>query len=813
MNGYDLTEIKKALEVEEKYSFIDLRGHNQTFSKFIISELKKIQKIDKNPKWSKLIKAFGFYPFDTLSDRKHTIERLIRAFRQDENSSEKRVKSSAQKTGTPREIDIKNTDVTYIKGVGPKISKIFNKIGIETALDLIHYFPRRHINYKGGSKICDLKEGEEVTIFGCIKSVGAFVTKRNLGVVNLTISDSTGEVKISHFYRISNRFMLERYKAQFPRGAQIMVSGKAKKDSYTKKLTLDKPDYRVLSEEEGVENQGTDKIVPIYPLTENLNPKTLRRAISNALEAAKGKIPDVIPSYIKEKYGFLNREDAVFEIHFPSSEEKLELARRTLVFEELFLIQLNLAIIREQNKKNINSLSIKVKKNGLVQNFIKNLPFELTGSQNRAVKEILHDLNSHEPMQRLLQGDVGSGKTVVACIMLLAAIENGYQGAIMAPTEILAEQHYRNFIHWFTPLGLSVGLFLGKQGIKTRREMNLGLQNGQINVAIGTHALVQDDTEFKNLGAIVIDEQHRFGVKQRAILKSKGENPQMLTMTATPIPRTLALTVHGDLDLTIIDELPKGRKPIITSLIGASSGSVPNCAPNLKGRKAAYDLIRREIQNGHQVYIIYPLVDESEAISAKNATQEAERLREEVFPDLKIGLLHGKLKSEEKESVMAGFKNKEYDILVSTTVVEVGVDVENATVIMIENAERFGLSQLHQLRGRVGRSSLQSYCILSGDSASKQTYERLKIMTQTNNGFIIAEKDLEIRGPGEFLGTRQSGMPDLKLADLANDISILEEARTEAFEFASKYELKNFKELNEMLKYKNPDKLDLLKSG
>ena len=383
-------------------------------------------------------------------------------------------------------------------------------------------------------------------------------------------------------------------------------------------------------------------------------------------------------------------------------------------------------------------------------------------------------------MQRLLQGDVGSGKTVVACIALLCAIENGYQGAIMAPTEILAIQHYKNFASWLLPLGLSVGLFVGKNSAKVRKESNLNLKNGQIHVAVGTHALIQDGVEFNNLGVVVIDEQHRFGVKQRNALLNKGKMPQMLNMTATPIPRTLALTLHGDLDISIINELPKGRKPIITTLGGINE------------RKKAYELIKKELFFKHQAYIVYPLIEESEAITARAATLEAQKLQEGEFSQYKIGLLHGKMSGDEKDEVMNDFKAGKYDILVATTVVEVGVDNPNATVIVIENAERFGLSQLHQLRGRVGRSDLQSYCTLITQSSNPEVKKRLEIMTKTNDGFIISQKDLEIRGPGEFLGTRQSGLPDFKLADLVNDSEILEKARQEAFEFVNTKDINDY---------------------
>lgn len=566
-----------------------------------------------------------------------------------------------------------------------------------------------------------------------------------------------------------------------------MLSGKVKRNNYDGKLTFDKPTYSIMTGE-FLENQNSNlniaRIVPIYTVCEDLSIKVLRRAIFNAIQAYKNEITNVIPDFIREKLGILDKKVAVEQIHFPESQELLEQARFSLIFEELFLIQLKLVRLREQNSANHSALALKIKEKGLVHQFIDGLPFELTGAQKRAVNEILTDLNTDIPMARLLQGDVGSGKTVVATIMLLAGVENGYQGALMAPTEILAQQHYNNLQQWLAPMGISVGLFLGSQGKKVREKFRTDLRNGQMNIAVGTHALIQDDVDFYNLGAIVVDEQHRFGVKQRNVLKKKSQNPQMLTMTATPIPRTLALTVHGDLDLTIIDELPKGRKPIKTSLVTSHRG--------------VYDLIQREIEAGRQAYVVYPLIEESETLSAKAATIEAERLQNEVFPQFKIGLLHGKLKNDEKEQVMADFKNKKYDILVSTTVVEVGVDVPNATVMLIENAERFGLSQLHQLRGRVGRNSLQSYCILHTSTKSQETRERLNIMTQTNDGFVIAEKDLQLRGPGEFLGTRQSGLPDLIISDIVRDAKILEMARNEAIDFVKSNKIEDFPMLKEI---------------
>ncbi len=777
----NLEQLKKAIEIEIQYKFIDIHGKSQSFSSFIKNEAKKYYKLSKkNPKWSLLAEIFEQYPFANVNERRKSIDRLIKVLK-----SETSPKPQESKKNNPLK-SAAETDVMYIKGVGPKIAYKLNKLGIYTAKDLMLYFPKKHIDYSSRTLIRNLKEGETTTVFGYITSVSAFNTRNKLSVIKVTVADESGKVDLSFFQAKSNQFMLQRIKSQFPKNAGIMISGKVKRSSYDNKLTFDKPNYSIMTGEfieDKNSNLNLARIVPIYTVCEDLSIKVLRRAIFNAIEMYKNEIENIVPDFIREKYGILDKKTAVEQIHFPESMELLEQSRFSLIFEELFVIQLKLARIREENANTHSSIALKIKTDGLVRKFIDNLPFELTGGQKKAVNEILNDLNSDVPMARLLQGDVGSGKTVVATIMLLAGVENGYQGAIMAPTEILAQQHYNNLIKWLTPMGISVGLFLGSQGKRVREKFRTDLRNGQMNIAVGTHALIQEGVDFNNLGAIVVDEQHRFGVKQRNVLKKKSQNPQMLTMTATPIPRTLALTVHGDLDLTIIDELPKGRKPIKTSLVTSHRG--------------VYELIQHEIEQGRQAYVVYPLIEESETLSAKAATIESERLQTEVFPQFKIGLLHGKLKNDEKEQVMEDFKNKKYDILVSTTVVEVGVDVPNATVILIENAERFGLSQLHQLRGRVGRSDLQSYCILYTASKSQETRERLNIMAQTNDGFVIAEKDLQLRGPGEFLGTRQSGLPDLIISDIVRDAKILELARNEAIDFVKTKNINNFPTLKE----------------
>lgn len=777
----NLEKIKAAIDIEVKYRYIDIHGKTQKFSSFIKKEAQKNYKLSKkNPRWEVVIESFEHYPYASITERKKAIEHLIRVIRADiqtQNQEQQEEKErQIQRTKHPAEVD-----VMYIKGVGPKVAYKLNKLGIFTAQDLMMYFPKKHIDYSSRTLIRDLKEGQTTTVFGFIKSVSSFNTRNNLSVTRVVIGDESGRFELSFFNAKGNRYLLQRMKTQFPQNAGIMVSGVVKMNNYSGQLTMDKPTYSIMTgefKEDANSNLNIARIVPIYTICEDLSIKTLRKAIFNAIELYKNDIKNIVPDFIRERLGIMNKKDAVKQIHFPETMNDLEHARFSLIFEELFLIQLKLIRLRENTAKTTSAYNLQVHKDGLVQKFIAGLPFELTSGQKQAVNEILQDMNSDVPMQRLLQGDVGSGKTVVATIMLLAAVENGYQGALMAPTEILAQQHYNNLVQWLTPLGLSVGLFLGSHGKKVRQKFETDLKNGQMNIAVGTHALIQENVDFNNLGAIVVDEQHRFGVKQRNILKRKSQNPQMLTMTATPIPRTLALTVHGDLDLTVINELPKGRKPIKTILTGS--------------HRQVWDLIKQEVESGRQAYIVYPLIDESETLSAKAATIEAEKLQQEIFPQFKIGLLHGKLKNDEKEEVMKDFKDGKYDILVSTTVVEVGVDVPNATVMVIENAERFGLSQLHQLRGRVGRSSLQSYCVLITSSRSQETRERLGIMTETNDGFVIAEKDLQLRGPGEFLGTRQSGLPDLIISDIVRDAKILEIARNEAIDFVKNYNIDDF---------------------
>ena len=546
----NLDKIKAAIDIEVKYRYIDIHGKRQKFSSFIKEEAKKYYKLSKkNPRWAVLVEAFDVYPYASVPERRKSIEQLIKTIKAD-LAQEKAAKEEEETMQLQRQKHPSEVDVMYIKGVGPKVAYKLNKLGIFTAQDLMMYFPKKHIDYSSRTLIKNLKEGQTTSVFGYIKSVSAFNTRNNLSVIRVVIQDESGKFELSFFQAKGNKYLLERTKAQFPVNAGIMVSGTVKFNSYNNQLTMDKPTYSIMSgefmEDSDSQNLNVARIVPIYTVCEGLSIKTLRRAIFNAIELYKNDIVNIIPEQIQERLGILNKKDSVQQIHFPESINNLEHARFSLIFEELFLVQLKLIRLRENTAKNTSSYALKVHKDGLVQQFINNLPFELTSGQKQAVNEILNDMDSDTPMQRLLQGDVGSGKTVVATIMLLAAIENGYQGALMAPTEILAQQHYNNLVEWLTPMGLSVGLFLGSHGKRVRQKFETDLKNGQTHIAVGTHALIQENVEFNNLGAIVVDEQHRFGVKQRNVLKKKSQNPQMLTMTATPIPRTLALTVHGD---------------------------------------------------------------------------------------------------------------------------------------------------------------------------------------------------------------------------------------------------------------------------
>lgn len=667
--------------------------------------------------------------------------------------------------------------LTYIRGVGPKNSDRLAKLGLQTVRDVLFYYPRDHIDYGRQVPIKELVPGETVTIVGNIKRCGCFNSPKNkkLTILEIVIKDATGQLKLTRFFagtRFASKGWQNQQKNFYPTGATVAASGLVKKNKYG--VTLENPELEVLdSEGGGIESMKIGRLLPVYPLTEGVGADLVRRAVVGSLPAAE-KIHDPLPAAFLEKYQLINLQYAIAHIHFPSDRDCLSAARRRLVFDELFYIQLGL-LKRRQQHRNIKTEAILNPTGELIEKFYKLLPFELTNAQKRVISEILIDLQKPEPMNRLVQGDVGAGKTVVAVVAMLAAIQAGYQGALMAPTEVLAEQHYRKLVGWFNLLHLPVELLTGSTKAAKRREIQAQLATGELPVLVGTHALIQEGVNFHKLGLAVIDEQHRFGVQQRAKLQQKGESPHVLTMTATPIPRTLALTLHGDLDVSQLDELPPGRQPIQTTTFTG------------RQRRKVYDLMRREIAQGRQVYVILPLVEESEKLDVKSAVEEHQKLAE-IFSECMVGLLHGRMTSGEKEEAINNFRDNKTQILVSTTVVEVGVDVPNATVMLIENAERFGLSQMHQLRGRVGRGSHRSYCLLIRGAGSNDAVERLQVMEQSQDGFFIAEMDMRLRGPGQVLGTRQSGLPDFALASLVEDREVLELARVAAEEIIEKDE-------------------------
>ncbi len=774
-----LKTLQSAINYEIDQHYVNAKGKKNTFSNFIIQNAKSLSSVlnDKNQLKS-LINLFYAYPVQDITTRMYTIHKAQEILKEisDKNkrSPVETPQRSASMTRKPFQTNPKKIDVKYIKGVGPKMSQVLNRLGVFSVNDLFQHYPRTYIDYQKQLPIKDLKINDSVTISGTIKSIKAFnpPKRKDLTVFTITVEDGTGRINITKFIAGKfGRIILTQYKKQYPISAKVICSGTVSFDKYSRSFSLIHPAIEVISKEhsEG-ESLNTSRIVPVYALTEGITEEFIRKIVSNGFKSYGNLIQETLPKKIIKDEKLLDLKTSLTQVHFPESQQLCEFARNRIVFEEFFLMQLQLAYRRRLIDKNRTGLCLKEKEGGLLKKLIGFLPFELTNAQKRVFNEIKSDLMNNKPMHRLLQGDVGSGKTIVALMALLFALENSYQTALMAPTEILVNQHARKFQEYLNPLGIEVALLTSSTSNKLKKEIYQGLSNSQIKIVVGTHALIQDDVRFNNLGLVVIDEQHRFGVKQRDALLQKGKNVERLFMTATPIPRTLALALHGDLELSEIDELPKGRIPIKTSIVQQWQ------------RQKAFDLICGEVAKGRQAYIVFPLIDESEKLSAKAATIEFEELSKTVFKDLKIGLMHGELPTVEKEKVMKLFVNNEISVLVTTTVIEVGVDVQNATVMMIENAERFGLSQLHQLRGRVGRDGEQSYCLLTPQSYSDEAMKRLSIMTKTNDGFIISQEDLKIRGPGEFLGTKQSGLPDLRLADLIRDAEVLDLARKKAIQ-------------------------------
>ncbi|WP_193198135.1 ATP-dependent DNA helicase RecG [Nostoc sp. MG11] len=798
---------QKALAVEAEHGFTDLQGKQYRFSEFLSLTFGKFPIVlaaTERRRWHELAAQFANYPNLGLEDRQHLVaetRRYLYQLQQEEGEqggrgaeeqeidykSKIRLAKFATQGNPPYnfsqnpkskiiaevsrrlapKIDQKLSDLPEI---GIRKADNLARLGLYTVRDLLFYYPRDYIDYARQVNIRELQGGETVTIVATVKRCNCFTSPKNkkLSILELILKDNTGQIKVGRFYagtRFSSRAWQESLKRRYPVGSIVAACGLVKESKYG--LTLDNPELEVLANPgDTIESLNIGRIVPIYTLTEGIVANMVRQAVIAVLPAAS-HLKDPLPSGLRQKYNLMELKDAIANIHFPNDSASLQVARRRLVFDEFFYLQLGL-LQRQQQARAIQTSAILAPKGQLLEKFHEILPFQLTGAQQRVINDILNDLQKPVPMNRLVQGDVGSGKTVVAVLAILAAIQSGYQAALMAPTEVLAEQHYRKLVSWFNLLHLPVELLTGSTKISKRRQIHAQLGTGELPLLVGTHALIQDPVNFHQLGLVVIDEQHRFGVEQRARLQQKGEQPHVLTMTATPIPRTLALTIHGDLDVSQIDELPPGRQKIQTTVLSGQE------------RTHAYDLIRREIVQGRQVYVILPLVEESEKLDLRSAVDEHQKLQESVFPDFQVGLLHGRMSSSEKDDAITKFRDNQTQVLVSTTVVEVGVDVPNATVMLIENAERFGLSQLHQLRGRVGRGAAQSYCLLMSSSRSPDAQQRLKVLEQSQDGFFISEMDMRFRGPGQVLGTRQSGVPDFTLASLVEDEEVLLLARQAA---------------------------------
>jgi len=781
-----LRTLQQALQVEADRGFVDLKGRQSRFSAFVIQQLQeRPADLPDEPLQRILALRAGFDTYSELSlARRQSLVRQCRerlhALRQAQRPvlavapprlrlvpSGSSATASAPSPGAAG--FTADTPLSEVRGVGPKTAARLTQLGLWVVRDLVHYYPRDYLDYANLVRISGLEPGRTATIVATVRRSHAFASPRNpnLSILELHLVDCTGRIRVSRFFagqRFSSPGWLKSQQRLFPVGATVAVSGLVKETPYGPAFqdplmeVLDSPQAPVRSETIG-------RLLPVYGLTEGLGADRLRQVVEAVLPVLR-RWPDPLPEGLRRSHGLITRSEALTQIHAPASQEQLQASRRRLVFDEFLLLQLGLAQRRRQlSQRPAPPLALPAGGEGLVHRFLAILPFALTGAQERVLAEIRADLVRPQPMARLMQGDVGSGKTVVALASLLTAIEAGCQGALMAPTEVLAEQHYRKLAEWLPQLHVTSALLTGSTPAPRRRQLLQDLANGQLQLLVGTHALLEDPVQFDRLGLVVVDEQHRFGVRQRNRLLAKGLQPHLLTMTATPIPRTLALSLHGDLDVSQIDALPPGRQPIRTHLLKGSQ------------RQQAYALIREQVALGQRAYVVLPLVEDSEKLELRSAVEVHRQLSEEEFPELSVGLLHGRLNSADKQAAIGAFACGASQVLVSTTVVEVGVDVPEASVMVIEHAERFGLAQLHQLRGRVGRGAAASHCLLINDSSNVLARQRLEVLVRSSDGFEIAEMDLRLRGPGQVLGTRQSGLPDLALASLTEDGAVLEEAR------------------------------------
>ncbi len=778
--------LQQASQLESERGFGNLVGRRETYSAFIVRSLREgVAGLAAEELRSLVDLADRFLGYaDDAPDRR---ARLVSQLRQrvhqlrcrhrpppPPSSPRLRLLDPSPAAGSPgasasaAPLD-PEAPLTALSGVGPKFAAQLAGLGLLVVRDLIHHYPRDYLDYARLVRIAELEPGSTATILARVRRCHAFASPRNpnLAILELQLVDGTGRLRVSRFLagrRFASPGALRQQQNQYPPGATVAVSGLVRETPYGPAFR--DPLIEVLETASApVRSAAIGRIVPVYALAEGLSQERLAGAI-RALLPRIAHWADPLDTGLRRPLDLPSLAEARRGIHLPESQEQLQASRRRLVFDEFLLLQLTLALRRQQlRSRPAPPLALPPGGEDLVARLLAILPFPLTGAQARVLAEIREDMAGTRPMARLLQGDVGSGKTVVALAALLGAVQAGWQGALMAPTEVLAEQHLQRLAEWLPRLHVSFALLTGSTPARQRRQLLQDLANGQLQILVGTHALLEDPVQFERLGLVVVDEQHRFGVRQRNRLLAKGLQPHLLTMTATPIPRTLALSLHGDLDVSQIDELPPGRTPIRTTTL--ASGERPQ----------AWALIREQAQRGQRAYVVLPLVEESEKLDLRSAVEVHRHLAEEVFPELRVGLLHGRLSSERKQAEIGAFARGECQVLVSTTVVEVGVDVPEASVMVIDHAERFGLSQLHQLRGRVGRGAAASHCLLIHEGDSATARQRLEVLVHSNDGFEIAEMDLRLRGPGQVLGTRQSGLPDLALASLSDDGEVLEQAR------------------------------------
>lgn len=772
-----LLAIEKPLQYAAKHNFANLtkiKGLDNLVPSALSRAISKAS-APLNTELKELSQAFSHFDSLETGEKEKIIDKTLQIIKRLSNPSSQE-KNSKAKTASANSLDRAiaekslQTPMQYIKGVGPRISSLLSKKGIHTVEDALYLFPHRYDDRRQLKKIAQLKPGEVQQAVGDVLAVGEVPLSRGRKIFEVVLGDGTGTLALKWFH-YNKKYM----KSLYQEGKRYLASGEVKLFGGGREIIHPEMEKVEAGEEEGADFK---RILPVYPLTEGLGQRNMRKIMERVVNEYASTLPDGIPDNIRLKRGLLPLSRSLYHIHLPPIDANIERLNdkktpqhRSLVYDEFFFLQLGIAM--RSHGLEVEEGIVLQSKGEVKSKLLGILPFELTSAQKRVLTEIEEDLRANHPMHRLIQGDVGCGKTMVALISALHAVEAGYQAAIMAPTEILAEQHYLNIHRLSEQLGLSVLLIKGSTKGKEKKAIIERIAAGDVHIVIGTHALIQEGVSFHNLGLGIIDEQHRFGVIQRGRLKSMGRGemtPNILVMTATPIPRSLAMTVYGDLELSVIDELPPGRQEIATKVY------------HEKERLRVYEIIRKELKKGRQAYVVYPLVEESEKMELLDATRMAEELGNH-FPEFRVGLIHGRMKVDEKEAVMTDFKEGRTHLLVSTTVIEVGIDVPNATVMVIEHAERFGLSQLHQLRGRVGRGSEKSLCILLAQyQKSDEARERLYVMEKSSSGFDISEADLKIRGPGDFLGTRQSGMPDFRIGNILKDEKILKEAREDAFQ-------------------------------